>query len=542
MRCSPPRCGSGRRCDERHPQQGPRRGPRRRAALPDAAPHAAHDRHRPEGRPSGRASGRDDVRRSRRCSSSASSSPTWTIPTDSLINLGPLGVFQTLEPRARRSPSASRRCSSASARSTGPRSSWPTRRSSTSATPSARRRRTRTPPSPRSSRASPSPASSSARWCAARSSARCCSSRSRSSCSCADMGPLPGDSLRAHDLAQGQPHRRRRLAASRCVPRTSTSARWSRPRRADLDEVQEEEGNQNARAKASIILVRMKPQEIRSQQGENWDYQGILAFSKICTHVGCPIALYQQRTHHLLCPCHQSTFDLADSGNVVFGPAAGACRSCPSPSTPRATWSRRATSRNLSDRASGSADEHHRQGGRQGDLPRRRAGTDLRLLKANMRKVFPDHWSFMLGEIALYSFIILLLTGVYLTIWFKPSMVEVVYDGTYQPLVGIHMSEAYASALDISFDVRGGLLLRQIHHWAALFFLAVDDRAHVPDLLHRSVPQAARAQLGHRRIDDPHRASSRASPATRSPTTCSPASASGSSRASSSRSRSSAPT
>jgi len=62
--------------------------------------------------------------------------------------------------------------------------------------------------------------------------------------------------------------------------------------------------------------------QIVSQQGENWDYQGVLAFSKICTHVGCPIALYEQRTHHLLCPCHQSTFDLADSGNVVFGPAA----------------------------------------------------------------------------------------------------------------------------------------------------------------------------------------------------------------------------
>jgi ubiquinol-cytochrome c reductase iron-sulfur subunit len=60
----------------------------------------------------------------------------------------------------------------------------------------------------------------------------------------------------------------------------------------------------------------------RSQQGDGWDYQGILAFSKICTHVGCPIALYEQRTHHLLCPCHQSTFDLADSGNVIFGPAA----------------------------------------------------------------------------------------------------------------------------------------------------------------------------------------------------------------------------
>ena len=56
----------------------------------------------------------------------------------------------------------------------------------------------------------------------------------------------------------------------------------------------------------------LRPEEILSQQGEGWDYNGILAFSKICTHVGCPIALYEQRTHHLLCPCHQSTFDLAD--------------------------------------------------------------------------------------------------------------------------------------------------------------------------------------------------------------------------------------
>jgi ubiquinol-cytochrome c reductase iron-sulfur subunit len=90
----------------------------------------------------------------------------------------------------------------------------------------------------------------------------------------------------------------------------------------NLHEVEEAEGNLNARAKAAIILVRMAPGEIVSQQGDNWDYQGVLAFSKICTHVGCPIALYEQRTHHLLCPCHQSTFDLADSGNVVFGPAA----------------------------------------------------------------------------------------------------------------------------------------------------------------------------------------------------------------------------
>ena len=87
-------------------------------------------------------------------------------------------------------------------------------------------------------------------------------------------------------------------------------------------------------------------------------------------------------------------------------------------------------------------------------------------------KVFPDHWSFMLGEIALYSFIILLLTGTFLTLWYKPSMTEVIYNGSYIPLKGIPMSEAYASTLEISFDVRGGMLLRQIHHWAALFFIA----------------------------------------------------------------------
>jgi ubiquinol-cytochrome c reductase iron-sulfur subunit len=91
---------------------------------------------------------------------------------------------------------------------------------------------------------------------------------------------------------------------------------------ANLLEIEEAAGNINDRGKASIILVRMDPNEIVSQQGDGWDYQGIVAYSKICTHVGCPISLYQQRTHHLLCPCHQSTFDLADSGNVVFGPAA----------------------------------------------------------------------------------------------------------------------------------------------------------------------------------------------------------------------------
>ncbi len=93
-------------------------------------------------------------------------------------------------------------------------------------------------------------------------------------------------------------------------------------------------------------------------------------------------------------------------------------------------------------------------------------------VKRSARKVFPDHWSFMLGEIALYSFIILLLTGTFLTLWFKPSQGPVVYEGSYVPLHGLTMSEAYASTLDISFDVRGGLIIRQIHHWAALIFVA----------------------------------------------------------------------
>jgi ubiquinol-cytochrome c reductase cytochrome b subunit len=93
-------------------------------------------------------------------------------------------------------------------------------------------------------------------------------------------------------------------------------------------------------------------------------------------------------------------------------------------------------------------------------------------LKKNLNKVFPDHWSFMLGEIALYSFVILLLSGTFLTFWFDPSMEHVVYKGNYQPLKDVEMSAAYASALNISFDVRGGLLMRQIHHWAALIFMA----------------------------------------------------------------------
>ncbi|SOC50779.1 menaquinol-cytochrome c reductase cytochrome b subunit precursor [Blastococcus aggregatus] len=93
-------------------------------------------------------------------------------------------------------------------------------------------------------------------------------------------------------------------------------------------------------------------------------------------------------------------------------------------------------------------------------------------LRRTLNKVFPDHWSFLLGEIALYSFLIALLSGTYLTFFFDPSLREVVYEGSYAPLRGVEMSAAYDSALNLSFDVRGGLFMRQVHHWSALLFVA----------------------------------------------------------------------
>lgn len=136
-----------------------------------------------------------------------------------------------------------------------------------------------------------------------------------------DLGPLPGTRLRETIWEEGihlvTDATYRKIKASdiplggliNAVPE-------------NLLEIEHEEENLNQRGKASIIVVRMDPADIVSQQGQDWDYQGVLAFSKICTHLGCPTSLYQQRTHHLLCPCHQSTFDLSDSGYVVFGPAA----------------------------------------------------------------------------------------------------------------------------------------------------------------------------------------------------------------------------
>jgi ubiquinol-cytochrome c reductase cytochrome b subunit len=115
------------------------------------------------------------------------------------------------------------------------------------------------------------------------------------------------------------------------------------------------------------------------------------------------------------------------------------------------------------------------------DFPKALSGTGswlddrfhgARGLRVFMRKVFPDHWSFMLGEIALWSFVLLLLTGTFLALFFVPSSAPVIYHGSYVKLDGITMSQAYQSTLNISFDVRAGLLMREIHHWAADLFMA----------------------------------------------------------------------
>jgi ubiquinol-cytochrome c reductase iron-sulfur subunit len=140
-----------------------------------------------------------------------------------------------------------------------------------------------------------------------------------------DLGPLPGTSLRTTMWEPGMhilvAETQQKIKPDDLEVGTLVSAV---PEGIEL--VTEEEGNLNALAKAAVMLIRMDPNEIIADQtppgDESWTYQGILCFSKICTHVGCALGLYEQLTHHMLCPCHQSTFDLSDKGNVIFGPAA----------------------------------------------------------------------------------------------------------------------------------------------------------------------------------------------------------------------------
>ncbi|MFB6725927.1 Rieske 2Fe-2S domain-containing protein [Kribbella sp. NPDC056345] len=139
-----------------------------------------------------------------------------------------------------------------------------------------------------------------------------------------DLGPLPGRALYNTIWAKGI--RVVNDVTDRPIkPSDLVVGQLVNAQPANLTPIQEESAveYQNAKAKAAVIVVRIEPNKIRTKPGrENWGIDGILCYSKICTHVGCPISLYEQTTHHVLCPCHQSTFDLADGAKVIFGPAA----------------------------------------------------------------------------------------------------------------------------------------------------------------------------------------------------------------------------
>jgi ubiquinol-cytochrome c reductase iron-sulfur subunit len=143
-----------------------------------------------------------------------------------------------------------------------------------------------------------------------------------------DLGPLPGDKL-AHTVWKKGMRVVQDVDGARIKPADMQIGQLvnAEPEvffetNAEGEPEYEGAALQAAKAKAAVILVRMHPDDIKAAPDRtNWGVDGILCFSKICTHVGCPISLWEQQTHHLLCPCHQSTFDLADNGKVVFGPA-----------------------------------------------------------------------------------------------------------------------------------------------------------------------------------------------------------------------------
>jgi ubiquinol-cytochrome c reductase iron-sulfur subunit len=141
-----------------------------------------------------------------------------------------------------------------------------------------------------------------------------------------DLGPLPGNSLRYTAWQSGE-----LIINDSSVSLDGTTGTGIKPEDLQVGTLVNARPKaalsagddfNNMMIKSSVLLVRMNEADIKSQQEIDWGYQGIVAFSKICTHVGCPVALYEQQTHHMLCPCHQSTFDLSDDGRVIFGPAA----------------------------------------------------------------------------------------------------------------------------------------------------------------------------------------------------------------------------
>ncbi|WP_034087887.1 cytochrome bc1 complex Rieske iron-sulfur subunit [Streptacidiphilus albus] len=137
-----------------------------------------------------------------------------------------------------------------------------------------------------------------------------------------DLGPLPEKKLDTTDWSAGKQlinmNTNEPLQPSDI---TVGSLTFAMPPGLNPDDPNADPTFQEVIATSALLLVRMEPSDIKDAKSASWGYDGILAFSKICTHVGCPISLYEQQTHHVLCPCHQSTFDLSDGGRVIFGPA-----------------------------------------------------------------------------------------------------------------------------------------------------------------------------------------------------------------------------
>ncbi len=291
--------------------------------------------------------------------------------------------------------------------------------------------------------------------------------------------------------------------ASRCSPPTSSNAAF-RPRfRKGAD--QEDLGS-------PVVVVRVNPATLKlPPERAGWAPEGILAYSKICTHAACAISLFrdplspstESRGPALVCPCHYSTFDVLDGGSVEFGPAG---RPLPQlPLADRRCW--RAARRRADVRA-----------GRPvlvGRLEVSSSGRDRRSVDAVafvderlgaargmrwlMDYVFPDHWSFLLGEIALYSFIVLILTGTFLALFFDPDTTQAVYHGSYQALQGQSVSDCLR--LDAApFVQRVGWPARPPD--SPLGGAGVRRGDHAPfaaDRFHWRVSQAPRRQLLHRR-------------------------------------------
>ncbi|MGW0707819.1 cytochrome bc1 complex Rieske iron-sulfur subunit [Streptomyces sp. NPDC002643] len=133
-----------------------------------------------------------------------------------------------------------------------------------------------------------------------------------------DLGPLPGTKLRHTQWAKGK----KLVNMNTGEPLRPSDVAVGSLTFAMPDGLDEHDHDfQTNIAKDALMIVRIQPNDIKDPQSLQWSHEGILAYSKICTHVGCPISLYEQQTHHVLCPCHQSTFDLADRGRVIFGPA-----------------------------------------------------------------------------------------------------------------------------------------------------------------------------------------------------------------------------